>query len=80
MSQQKVKRSSKELIKFLEQELGIPTNSIKLALRHKEQDFSQLPLILWQYGLITLHQLDKIFDWMYYPSSSVKFTKFDVPL
>jgi hypothetical protein len=23
-----------------------------------------LPMVLWQYGLVTLDQLDKIFDWL----------------
>jgi hypothetical protein len=23
-----------------------------------------LPMILWQYGLVTLEQLDRIFDWL----------------
>ena len=69
MSSQKVKQIPKKLIKFLKQELGIPTSSIKLALRHHQQDWSQFPIILWQYGLITLEQLDSIFDWMYSPTS-----------
>ncbi len=32
MSSQKLKQITKKLIKFLKQELGIPTSSIKLAL------------------------------------------------
>jgi len=23
-----------------------------------------LPMVLWQYGLITIEQLDQVFDWM----------------
>ena len=68
MSSQKVKQIPKKLIKFLKQELGIPASSIKLVLRHHQQDWSQFPIILWQYGLITLEQLDSIFDWMYSPT------------
>ena len=52
------------LIKFLEHELAIPTTSIRLALRHHQQDVSQLPIVLWSYGLITLQQLDQVFDWL----------------
>ncbi len=68
MSSQKVKQIPKKLIEFLKQELGIPTSSLKLALRHHQQDWSQFPIILWQYGLISLEQLDSIFDWMYSPT------------
>lgn len=53
-----------QLIQFLRWELAIPVSSIATALRHPEQDSGQLPMILWQYGLITLEQLDRIFDWL----------------
>lgn len=56
--------SYNQLIKFLQEELAIPANSITTALRHSEQNSSLLPMVLWQYGLITLEQLDKIFDWL----------------
>ncbi len=51
------------LINFLQSELGIPPSSITTALRHPEHSPSLLPMILWQYGLVTLEQLEKIFDW-----------------
>lgn len=53
------------LIRFLKEELKLPKNSIKLALQHSEQIPSLLPIILLQYGLITLAQLDQIYDWLY---------------
>ena len=53
-----------QLIQFLRWDLAIPASSIAMALRHPEQESGQLPMILWQYGLVTLEQLDKIFDWL----------------
>ncbi|MEO0409955.1 MAG: DUF2949 domain-containing protein [Cyanobacteria bacterium P01_A01_bin.135] len=53
-----------KLITFLQEELSISPSSISIALRHSEQDPGPLPMILWQYGLITLEQLDRIFDWL----------------
>jgi len=50
-----------QLINFLQDELAIPASSIVTALRHPEQNSSLLPMILWQYGLVTLEQLDQIF-------------------
>jgi hypothetical protein len=44
--------------------LSLSTASLSIALRHREQDPGPLPMILWQYGLITLEQLDQIYDWM----------------
>ncbi|MEA5624629.1 DUF2949 domain-containing protein [Nostoc sp. UHCC 0251] len=53
-----------KLINFLLEELAIPATVISLALRHVEQTPSLLPMVLWQYGLVTLSQLNQIFDWL----------------
>lgn len=52
------------LVKFLQEDLKISQASIKMALRHCEQDPGPLPMVLWQYGLISLDQLEQIYDWM----------------
>lgn len=52
------------LIRFLQEELAISASSIAIAVRHSEQDPGPLPMILWQYGLVTLEQLDRIYDWL----------------
>jgi len=51
-------------INFLQEDLAISTASLSMALRQREQDPGPLPMILWQYGLITLEQLDQIYDWL----------------
>lgn len=51
-------------IRFLQEDLALSAASIAIALRHREQDPGPLPMILWQYGLVTLDQLDRIFDWL----------------
>lgn len=52
------------LIRFLQEELSIPADSIQMALRHDEPLPNLLPMVLWQYGLVTIDQLERIFDWM----------------
>jgi hypothetical protein len=52
------------LITFLREEMAVPAAAIALALRHNEPAPNMLPMILWQYGLITIEQLDRIFDWL----------------
>jgi len=52
------------LIRFLQEELSIAPAFIQVALKHCEQDPGPLPMILWQYGLVTLEQLEQIYDWM----------------
>lgn len=49
---------------FLRQELDIPAESIALVERHPELPYSSFPMLLWRYGLISLSQLDRIFDWL----------------
>jgi Protein of unknown function (DUF2949) len=53
-----------KLIEFLRDELGISENAIAIAQRHHDSTPNVLPMILWQYGLITLEDLDRIFDWL----------------
>lgn len=53
-----------QLINFLKEEMDISATSIAIALRHSQQDPGPLPMILWQYGLVSLEELEKIFDWL----------------
>ena len=48
------------LVSFLQQELEIPADQIELAERQVSQNPNQLPMVLWQYGLVDLWQLDRI--------------------
>jgi len=52
------------LIDFLRQNLGIPLNSIEVGLRHCQETTDPLPMVLWQYGLVSLQELEQIFDWL----------------
>lgn len=53
-----------QLIKFLTEELLVPDAAIALAKRQPEVSASLLPMQLWQYGLISLDELNRIFDWL----------------
>ncbi|MEM8638418.1 MAG: DUF2949 domain-containing protein [Cyanobacteria bacterium P01_G01_bin.54] len=56
---------TKQFIQFLQDELAIPADSLAIALRHQGQSSPNvLPMILWQYGLVTLDQMDEMFDWL----------------
>jgi hypothetical protein len=52
-------------IKFLKEELALSTDSIAVVQRTVEQQPAPIPMILWQYGLVTLEELDRIYDWLY---------------
>ncbi|MBW4678869.1 MAG: DUF2949 domain-containing protein [Microcoleus vaginatus WJT46-NPBG5] len=53
-----------KFIRFLQEDLAISASCLKIALRHREQDPGPLPMILWQYGLVTIEQLERIYDWL----------------
>ena len=52
------------LIRFLQDELSIPPKAIRQAIAQCKQDLGPLPMVLWQQGVVTLQQLERIFDWM----------------
>ena len=54
----------KKLIEFLQTELAISSDAIAIGLRRAEQTTNLLPMVLWQYGLVTTEQLSLIFDWL----------------
>jgi Protein of unknown function (DUF2949) len=53
------------LIQFLQDELEVAPAAIALALKQREPVPHLLPIILWQYGLVTLDQYDQILNWLY---------------
>ncbi|MHC5674024.1 DUF2949 domain-containing protein [Nostoc sp.] len=53
-----------KLLNFLHNELELSNADIAAALRHRELENGPLPMLLWQYGLVDLEQLGKIYDWL----------------
>ena len=51
-------------IKFLQEEINLSPDSIAMAQRSVAQNPGLMPMVLWKYGLVTLEQLDKIYDWL----------------
>ncbi|NMF82590.1 DUF2949 domain-containing protein [Nodosilinea sp. P-1105] len=59
-----VSQRQRKLIAFLQTELAVPSEAIALGLRRAEHTTNLLPMVLWQYGLVTTEQLSQIFDWL----------------
>lgn len=53
-----------QFIQFLQDEINLSHDSIAFAQRSTEPNSSLLPMVLWQYGLVSLEQLDQIYDWL----------------
>ncbi|MDE5091988.1 MAG: DUF2949 domain-containing protein [Trichodesmium sp. St18_bin3_1_1] len=54
------------LINFLQEELALSPAAISVARKHSETSCGPLPMVLWKLGMISLHQLQQIFDWLGY--------------
>lgn len=59
-----IRNSDREFLNFLHNELELSRAAISVALRHREFDNGPLPMLLWQYGLVNLQELEQIFDWL----------------
>lgn len=53
-----------KFLNFLQQELAISKDYIAMAEKNVEKNSNLLPMVLWQYGMVTIEQLDRIYDWM----------------
>jgi Protein of unknown function (DUF2949) len=57
------RHSEKKFLSFLQNELSLSKADIAVALRQRELYHGPLPMLLWRYGLISIEQLARIFDW-----------------
>lgn len=55
---------STEFSQFLQQELALSRDDLAVALNNQRQPGDPIPMLLWQYGLITQGQLQRIWDWL----------------
>lgn len=53
-----------QFVQFLQSELAVSSDEIAVLLHHPELENAPLPMVLWQYGLVSTHQLSQIYDWM----------------
>jgi Protein of unknown function (DUF2949) len=56
--------NNSRLIHYLQQDLGITDAALALVSRQQQPSAIELPIVLWNHGLIDLEQLGFIFDWM----------------
>ncbi len=53
-----------KMIQFLKDELGLSADSLAIAEKASEQNQGPIPMVLWQYGLVTIEELDRIYEWL----------------
>ena len=55
----------KEMIIYLINELGLEESSIELGLKLSIKNNTQLPILLWSYGMLTVDELDKLYSFLF---------------
>jgi hypothetical protein len=63
MSSQRQPPATDALLEFLQRRLGLSPSALELGQRQSELEQAPLPIVLWSFGLLSLQQLEDVFDW-----------------
>ncbi len=55
---------STEFSQFLQQEMDLSGDDLAVVINNQRQPGDPIPMLLWQYGLISVAQLQRIWDWL----------------
>ena len=55
---------SKNLLIFLKEEFSLNDQAISLAIKHSNLESAPFPIVLWNFGLITVEQYQVLLDWI----------------
>ena len=55
----------KDMIIYLVNKLGLEESSIELGLKLSKKDNTQLPILLWSYGMLTIEELDELYSFLF---------------
>ena len=56
---------SREMIIYLFNVLGLDESSIELGIKLSMKNNTQLPILLWSYGMLTIEELDKLYSFLF---------------
>ena len=51
------------LVDFLRRDIGLTEDALALGMRQSVQEQAPLPVTLWRFGLLSLPQLNQVYDW-----------------
>ena len=57
--------SNRKIIFFLMDEIGLNEYSIELGLKLSIKNNTPLPILLWNYGMLTIEELDKFYTFLF---------------
>ena len=57
--------SNRKIISFLIDEIGLDQSSIELGLKLSIKNNTPLPILLWNYGILTIEELDVLYTFLF---------------
>ena len=57
--------SNRKIIFFLVDEIGLNESSIELGLKLSIKNNTPLPILLWNYGILTIEELDELYTFLF---------------
>ena len=63
MSSEQQPPATDALLQFLQIRLVLSPSAVELGQRQAELEQAPLPIGLWSFGLLSLQQLEDVFDW-----------------
>jgi len=57
--------SNRKMISFLIEKIGLEENSIELGLKLSIKNNTPLPILLWNYGILTIEELDDFYTFLF---------------
>ncbi len=57
--------SSREIIIYLFNVLGLDETTIELGIKLSKKNNTPLPILLWSYGMLTIEELDKLYSFLF---------------
>ena len=55
---------SENLLIFIKEEFSLNDQAISLAIKHSNLESAPFPIVLWNFGLITVDQYQVLLDWI----------------
>ena len=56
---------TKEMLFFLLDEIGLEQSAIELGIKLSIKNNTPLPILLWNYGLLTFEELDDLYSFLF---------------
>ena len=60
-----VNYNNKKILSFLKDEIGLKESSIELGLKLSIKNNTPLPILLWNYGILSIEELDEFYTFLF---------------